>query len=122
MIFFDILVNKKNLEISARYLENTLLNTLSDIYRHEWKSKEKYFKQKIKNPDGINWKKLMDLNFKRLNNFLKKFFGIIENDDYELNIYDIENKNKIPKRIFSQESKTIFLRYIFNLYLFFYYK
>jgi len=101
MIFFDILINKKNLENSARYLETTLLNTLSEINRHEWKSKEKYFKQKIKNPDGINWKKLMDLNFKRLNSFLKKFFGIIENDDFNV----IDNNQILNKKFFSQEGK-----------------
>ena len=104
MIFFDILINKKNLESSARYLENTLLNTLSEMNRHEWKSKEKYFKQKIKNPEGVNWKKIMDLNFKRLNSFLKKFFGVIENDDFEVG----QNNQILPKEFYSQEGKFFY--------------
>lgn len=117
MIFFDILINKKNPESAGRYLENNLFKTLSKIYGLEWKSKEKYFQQKIKNSEEINWKKLMNLNYKKLNNFLKKFFGIIENDDYNFLESINEDGNKInTKKFFSQEGKINNKYYKLNFY------
>lgn len=105
MIFFDILINKKDIEKSARYLENYLLITLSEMYKHDWRSKEKYFKQKIKNPEGINWKRIMDINFKKFNNILKKFFGIIEGDDFGI----VGNNDALAKKFFSQEGNFLLI-------------
>jgi len=80
-----MLINKKNKALAERYLEGNLRVTLLELNQNEWKSKEKYFLQIIKDSEGLNWKKLLNTNYKRLFNLLKKFFGIIEATDLASN-------------------------------------
>jgi hypothetical protein len=61
------------------------------LNQNEWKSKEKYFLQILKNSEGLNWKKLLNTNYKRFLNLLKKFFGVIDNSDLAANV-NINNK------------------------------
>ncbi len=72
--------------MAERYLESNLRNTLLELNQNEWKSKEKYFLQILKNSEGLNWKKLLNTNYKRFLNLLKKFFGIIDTPDLAANV------------------------------------
>jgi hypothetical protein len=94
LIFFDILINKKNKPFAERYLENNLRKTLLELNQTEMRSKEKYFFQILKNSDGLNWKKLLNTNYKRLLNLLKKFYGII---DYQEGLNDFKRMNNHTK-------------------------
>jgi len=90
LIFFDKLINKQNKAFAERYFENNLRNTLLELNQNEWKSKEKYFLQILKNSEGLNWKKLLNTNYKRFLNLLKKFFGILDSTDLAANVnFDI---------------------------------
>ena len=100
MIFFDILINKQNKLLAERYLETNLRNTLSELNQNEWKSKEKYFLQILKNSEGLNWKKLLSTNYKRFLNLLKKFFGIIDTPDLAANVNLINNNINLEGIIF----------------------
>lgn len=100
MIFFDILINQQNKALSERFLDSNLRNTLLELNQNEWKSKEKYFLQILKNSEGLNWKKLENINYKRILNLLKKFFGIIESADLAAN-QNLINMNFESKNIFS---------------------
>ena len=102
-----MIINKQNKALAETYLDSNLRNTLLELNQNEWKSKEKYFLQILKNSEGLNWKKLLNTNYKRFLNLLKKFFGIIDTPDLAANVNMNNNLNL----------EGIYYQYLFILFM-----
>lgn len=101
LIFFDILINLKNKIGAEAYMNTNLKNILLELNKNEWKSKEKYFIQIIKNSESLNWKKILNANYKRFLNLIKKYFDPQINEVPEIINHNDNNEINISRGIFN---------------------